>query len=224
MSVLEPCPIPHGLNIEYMKEALPNYFNETRREVYPGNLIIESRYSEHWTEKATGGKGVGAGSVGTDVITPRGEGIDATCVCISSGNSTNEKSLRQGLVDSTALANCFEGEKKSAERAAELFREGIRVKLTDVTMEYSLHVLYLLVFISSETTVRLMCFKYNIDNTKNISTTGFTPKKKSIYLDNVIDKKYGKATVYSRKNRIELRLTKAAWEHPYSVEVFKLAK
>jgi hypothetical protein len=220
--VLEPCPLPECFNKDLLKERLPIYFSEERREVNPGNLKIESDYSEYWTAKATGGKRVGAGSEGTDVITPAGEGIDATCLCIASGNSTNEKSLRQGLVDSKALAICFDGPRKSAENAAVMFREKFGEKLVEVITKFSLKVLYLLVFVSSKETVRLICFRYNVENTKNISTPGFTQEGKSIYLDNIIDKTYGKTMLYSSKHRIELRLTKAAWEHPYSVEVFTI--
>lgn len=223
-NVLEPCPIPDDLNIDYIKGRLLNYFDEERMEVNPGNLQIEPGRSEYWTAKATEGKRVGAGSEGTDVITPRGEGIDATCLCIASGNATNEKSLCQGLELSKELANYFEGPNKDADKATEIFKNAFTEKLTEVKTKYLLTGLFLLAFISSKTTVRLMCFKYSLENMKNISSAGFTTAEKSIHLANVIDAVYGNVKLYSSKNRIELRLTKAAWEHPYSVEVFKLSK
>ena len=223
-NVLEPCPIPEGINTDYLKGRLLNYFDEERMEVNPGNLQIEPGRSEYWIAKATEGKRVGAGSEGTDVITPRDEGIDATCLCIASTNATNEKSLCQGLEVSKELANYFEGPNKDADKATEIFKNAFSEKLRQVKDKFSLKVLYLLAFISSKTTVRVICFRYNLDNMTHISSAGFTTAEKSIHLANVIDAIYGNVKLYSSKNRIELRLTKAAWEHPYSVEVFKLAK
>jgi hypothetical protein len=220
-NVLELCPLPSCINIDYIKEQLFNYM-ASREEYYKKSnrsYYIEDEFSEFWIAESTCGKTIGKGNVATDVITSTMDGIDVMCVCMCNGLS-NEKSLMQNFKDAgLQLDGLFKN--KEDELAIQLFINNLKKKLNDVIKSYSLNNLYILSYITIDNSVYLCSFIYNIDLIDNVRSSGFSKQGQSIGVVNFIDEKYGKVILYKAKKRLELRLSKKCiTENPYVVKIY----
>lgn len=192
--------IPSDINIKRLKNLISElinvdliYFQQEKSNLTMDKISIERRIAD-----SCNGKRVGQGNKPFDIITPSGQYIDVCGVCLK-GATTNEKSLIQNFrTAGTVLDNYFLENKHN--EALELFKNTLKNKCQ---VE-----IYHLFVISTTDKIYIVCLKLNTDNIDNIKSNGFTKKKSSIVLDNVIDKKLGKAKLYKSKKRIELRLNK----------------
>jgi len=220
MNVLIPVSMPSSLNYMRLGEYLNKYiipreefYKETGRPLY-----IEDEFSEWWTAKASNGTQIGKGCEATDVITSHNEGIDAMCVVMNKQQS-NEKSLIQNFKDSgNDLDSHFKN--KNDTLAMKLFTDDLKIKLNTLKTNKNLTDLYILAFISTKTTVHVICFKYNLDRIDNVTSDGFTKKGKSIDIGGFIDKSIGNVKLYKSKKRIELRLKQSCLSHEYAIQLY----
>lgn len=220
--VLEPCKIPASVDIEYLKHNVQQYM-ESRKEFYKETgrkPYIEDEFSEYWIAKASKGVQIGMGSGGMDVKTSIGEGIDVMCVIMNS-NGTNEKSLMQNFSNAGADLDTLFREKKGDE-ALLLYLNGYADKIKGTKDKHTLNDLFILSFVSTQTSVYVICFKLNIDQVKNVKSTGFTKAEKNITTVNYIDELYGNVKLYKSKKRLELRLSKSCLDYSHAIKLYSL--
>jgi hypothetical protein len=219
-NVLEICQIPASINVLKIIEMAQNYM-DPRKEFYTqteSTPFIESSFSEWWVQKASEGTHIGKGSVGMDVKTGSSEGIDVMCV-IMNEHMSNEKSLMQK----------FEGEggvnldslfiEKKDKEALDLYINNYYKKLTDCVKSHDLGNMYIISFVSTKTSVSIICFKINVDLIKKVTSIGFTAEGKNILTAGFINSEYGDVRLYKSKKRMELRLKKVCISHPYTVKL-----
>jgi hypothetical protein len=222
-NVLEICPIPDSVDILQLTTEVGIYmaprkefYTQTERDPY-----IEDEFSEWWTQKASSGRHIGKGSVGMDVKTSTSDGIDVMCV-IMNKTISNEKSLMQKFKEEGGVnLDSLFLEKKSKE-ALDFYINNYYKKLTDCVKSHDLVNLYILAFITTQTSASIVCFKINIDLIKKVTSTGFTEAEKSILTAGFINSDHGDVRLYKSKKRMELRLKKACITHPYAVKLLDL--
>lgn len=165
-----------------------------------------------------------------DVKTSLGEGIDAMCVIMNKTNS-NEKSLIQNFKSAGLNLDTLFNDKKH-NLAVELFTKQYYEKIRNTKKDKSLSDLYILSFISTKTDIYISSFKINIDNIKNVKSTGFTEvnkkclesnnNSKNIKTENFIDPLFGDVRLYKSKKRLELRLKLNILVSEHSVKLYTL--
>jgi hypothetical protein len=220
--VLEPCEIPTSICKEYLKESMKeymisrqNFYKETQRSLY-----IEEEFSEWFVEKASSGKQIGKGNQATDVISSKKEGIDVMCVIINK-NQTNEKSLIQNFNTCGANLDVLFNEKDD-KSAIQLFMDDLKKKLINVKEKHDLTDLYILAYISSQTSIYVSCFKYNIPLMDNVVSCGFSAKGQSIKINGFVEEIWGCVKLYKAKKRIELRINKPILYHPFTILLYTI--
>jgi hypothetical protein len=227
-NVLTLCPIPESINIDNIKEQISaymlprtSYYKEKKRSPY-----IEDEFSEHFTAKACEGTEIGGGHCGMDVKTKHNEGIDAMCV-IMNKDISNEKSLIQNFKSSGSNLDTLFKEQKDSE-AVVLFMNDYLKKMLAVKKEKNLNELYILAYISTNKDVYLACFKLNISKIDSVTSGGFVNNgsKKinhvNIIVENFIDSKIGKVTLYKSKKRVELRLKKELLQEEHVCKIYSM--
>ena len=220
--VLEPCQIPLSICIKHLKESIKEYMI-SRKDFYKQtkrSLFIEEEFSEWWVEKASSGTQIGKGNQATDVISSNKEGIDVMCVIINK-NKTNEKSLIQNFNRCGFNLDLLFNERDD-KSAIQLFMNDLKKKLIDVKEKHDLTDLYILAYISSQTSIYLSCFKYNILLMDNVVSKGFSLQKQSININGFMEEKWGCVKLYKAKKRIELRLNKPILEHPFTLLLYTI--
>jgi|TARA_B110000208_G_scaffold182737_1_gene234761 hypothetical protein len=189
------------IDINLLKKYIKNEFNGTiRRDMAMeenANLKIESDISEYWISKCTNGKRVGKGNGKADVET-NNRNIDVACLCLN-GNITNEKSIIQDFKFAGNELDIYFKDKND-KKAVDLYKKTYYSKVKDISN------MYYYIFISTKKKIYFCTLKLNISAIFKIKSRGFTKQYKSIYIDNIIENKYGDARLYSSKKRIELRL------------------
>jgi len=225
-NVLTLCEIPKSMNIQQIKILISEYI-EPRKKYYKAKKrspFIEDEFSEFYTAETTGGKEIGGGHCAMDVKTKLNEGIDAMCVIMNKSQS-NEKSLMQNFSESGNNLDKLFFEKKDKE-AVQLFIKSYSEKLIKCKNEKGLTELYILAFISTNIDIYLICFKINIENIKYCLSGGFVNEKKdkcvNINVNNFINSKYGKVTLYKSKKRLELRLFPSILNCEESVKIYTM--
>jgi hypothetical protein len=204
-------PIELDINYDLLSSYVKDYITP-RKEYYndsvSNNLELESGFSEWWIKKASNGKKIGDGNCPMDVVTGSGKAIDTMCLCLN-GSISNEKSIMQNFNKSGNYLDSYFLE-KNENRAVSLYINDYIYKIKNFSLnnKISLNNLYYAIFISTNESIYLSCFKINIGFIKNIKADGFTKQCKSIKIKNFIDDKYGNVKLYKSKKRLELRISK----------------
>jgi hypothetical protein len=226
-NVLQLCAIPESINIDIIRQKIYEYMN-SRLEYYKyknRSPYIEDEFSEYFTAISSQGFEIGAGHCGMDVITSKNEGIDAMCV-IMNKDISNEKSLIQNFTRSGSNLDTLFKEKRD-EEAVKLFMDDYLKKLEEVKKNKQLSQLYILAYISTNINIYIACFKLDISKIENVKSAGFVNNKKeynhvNILIDNFIDDKFGKVTLYKSKKRVELRLKKQILNNENVIQVYSM--
>jgi len=217
------------------KEELNSFFSEhslkviqyfmnsslfAQPEVYKDkkNLPIQipKEHLEQWFVQALQVEAVGAGSYPIDILKANKWGADVKMLSCKVDKNDN---LTSGDSGETSLAQKFKGTGISLDDMfkQEQYQEIIdgwiaiwRDKLLNVRVDKSIERVYYFFFLRGSKKESYICaFEVDIDN---ISTNIITQRdenkqiKQSIFLNGVIDKKYGNAKIYKAKKRLELRL------------------
>jgi hypothetical protein len=225
-NVLTLCPIPESINIDKITEEIENYmiprkpfYKSTKRYPY-----IEDEFSEYFTATSSSGCEIGRGHCGMDVKTKNNEGVDAMCV-IMNKDISNEKSIIQNFASSGSNLDTLFKEKKDDE-AVELFMNDYKKKLENVKHDKNLTDMYILAYISTNVDIYLACFKIDISRIPFVSSGGFVKGQKeicvNIIVDNFIDSKIGKVTLYKSKKRVELRFKKEILQEKYVHKIYSM--
>jgi len=217
------------------KEELNNFFSEhslkviqyfmntslfAQPEVYQNRnslpIQIPKEHLEQWFVQALQVEAVGAGSYPIDILKPNTWGADVkmlSCKVDKSDTLTNgdsgETSLAQKFISTgVSLDDMFK--QKQYFKIIDGWIDIWKNKLQKVKVDKNIERVYFFFFLRGNKKESYICaFEVDIDN---ISTDIITQRdednqiKQSIFLDGIIDKKYGNAKIYKSKKRLELRL------------------
>lgn len=178
-------------------------------------IQVPKEHLEQWVVQAIGAVPVGAGNYGVDVIKEGEFGADVkmlSCKVDENGILLNSES------GETSLAQNFENTGDSLDRMfsekrfdeiVDGWKKIITNKLNKVKKEKKVEKIYYIFILRAGTTFRLCAMEVNVEELMNIKSGKST--QKSIFIENFIDKKYGKVKIYKSKKRIELRLRPKYW-------------
>lgn len=179
-------------------------------------IQIPKEHLEQWFVQALQVESVGAGSYPIDILKPKEWGADIkmlSCKVDKNGN------LTKGDSGETSLAQKFTGTGASLDKMFDDKQYQFIIsgwlglwnnKLAEVKKEQSIEKVYYFFFLRGTKKESYLC-GFEVD-TNNINTTQITQRDKgkdiktSIFLDGVIDEKYGNSKIYKSKKRLELRL------------------
>ena len=225
MNILRPLP-KEELNNFFSEHSLKviQYFMNTslfaQPEVYKSKeslpIQIPKEHLEQWFVQALQVEAVGAGSYPIDVLKPNEWGADIKMLSCKVDKNDN---LTHGDSGETSLAQKFKGTGISLD---DMFKQEEyqsiidgwtsiwRDKLLNVRVDKSIEKVYYFFFLRGSKKESYICaFEVNIDS---IHTDTITQRdrnseiKQSVFLNGVIDEKYGNAKIYKAKKRLELRL------------------
>ena len=225
MNILRPLP-KEELNNFFSEHSLKviQYFMNTslfaQPEVYKSKeslpIQIPKEHLEQWFVQALQVEAVGAGSYPIDILKPNEWGADVKMLSCKVDKNDN---LTNGDSGETSLAQKFKGTGISLD---DMFKQEQyqaiidgwtsiwRDKLLNVRVDKSIESVYYFFFLRGSKKESYICaFEVNIDS---INTSTITQRdknseiKQSVFLNGVIDEKYGNAKIYKAKKRLELRL------------------
>ena len=225
MNILRPLP-KEELNNFFSEHSLKviQYFMNTalfaQPEVYVDKaslpIQIPKEHLEQWFVQALQVEAVGAGSYPIDILKPNVWGADVkmlSCKVDKSDNLTNgdsgETSLAQKFVGTgISLDDMFKQEQY--QEIIEGWTSIWKDKLVNVKSDKNIDSAYFFFFLRGSKKESYICaFEVDIDN---INTEVITQRdenseiKQSVFLNGVIDAKYGNSKIYKAKKRLELRL------------------
>jgi len=192
--------------------AQPEVYKE--KESLP--IQIPKEHLEQWFVQALQVESVGAGSYPIDILKPNEWGADVKMLsCKVDKNNT----LTNGDSGETSLAQKFVGTGISLDDMFknEQYQEIIngwtsiwKEKLVNVKADKNIDKVYYFFFLRGGTKESYICaFEVDIES---IHTDTITKRdenidiKQSVFLNGVIDEKYGNSKIYKAKKRLELRL------------------
>lgn len=217
------------------KEELKNFFSEhslkviqyfmntslfAQPEVYQEKkslpIQIPKEHLEQWFVQALQVQAVGAGSYAIDILKPNEWGADVKMLSCKIDKNDN---LGNGDSGETSLAQKFVGTGISLDDMFknEQYQEIIngwtniwKEKIIKVKSEKNIGKVYYFFFLRGSSKESYIC-AFEVDS-ENINTNIISQRdensqiKQSIFLNGVIDAKYGNAKIYKAKKRLELRL------------------
>ena len=225
MNILRPLP----------KEELNNFFSEhslkviqyfintslfAQPEVYKDKkslpIQIPKEHLEQWFVQALQVEAVGAGSYPIDILKPNVWGADVKMLSCKVDKYDN---LTNGDSGETSLAQKFKGTGISLddmfkqEKYQEIIDGWISIwkdKLLNVKVDKNINHIYFFFFLRGSKKKSYICaFEVDVDNINSKTITQRDKNsniKQSVFLNGVIDKKYGNSKIYKAKKRLELRL------------------
>ena len=217
------------------KEELNNFFSEhslkviqyfmntslfAQPEVYETKeslpIQIPKEHLEQWFVQALQVEAVGVGSYPIDILKPNEWGADVKMLSCKVDKNDN---LSKGDSGETSLAQKFVGTGISLDDMfkQEKYQEIIngwtaiwKEKLVNVKNEKNIEKVYYFFFLRGSSKESYICaFEVDIER---IHTNTITQRdenkdiKQSVFLNGVIDAKYGNSKIYKAKKRLELRL------------------
>ncbi|MDQ7083803.1 MAG: hypothetical protein Q9M36_02245 [Sulfurovum sp.] len=225
MNILRPLR-KEELNTFFSEHSLKviQYFMNTslfaQPEVYQDKnslpIQIPKEHLEQWFVQALQVESVGAGSYPIDILKPNEWGADVKMLSCKVDKNDN---LGKGDSGETSLAQKFVGTGISLDELFknEQYQEIIngwteiwKEKILKVKTEKAIDRVYYFFFLRGSSKESYICaFEVNSDkiNTETITQRDENDKvDKSVFLNGVIDAKYGNSKIYKAKKRLELRL------------------
>ncbi|CAA6818297.1 MAG: Unknown protein [uncultured Sulfurovum sp.] len=179
-------------------------------------IQIPKEHLEQWFVQALQVEAVGAGSYPIDILKPNEWGADVKMLSCKVDKNDN---LGNGDSGETSLAQKFIGtgisldEQFKQKQYQEIINGWTSIwkeKLINVKAQKNIEKIYYFFFLRGSSKESYICaFEVNSEdiNTNTISQRDENAQiKQSIFLNGVIDSKYGNAKIYKAKKRLELRL------------------
>lgn len=200
--MIAPSEIPE-INYNMLEEELDTLI--PRKFVIDNDIKmrIPSEYTELLIKNATNGKHVGSGNRAMDVIVNK-KGIDVSLLSLKN-TWTNEKSVIQNFKTGCKMDDLFNN--KNEGQIKNIMCTALMNKFKEIKLQYKLEQLYYAIFITTNNKIYLSTYVINIDEIDNIESSNFSEEGKSLKLGGVINKQYGKSTIYQNKKRIELKFS-----------------
>ena len=180
----------------------------------PLSVQVPKEHIEQWIVQAIGGKPVGAGSYAIDIV-HENSGIDVKMLAAQSTKNgeldtsdSGETSLAQKFTDSGVDLDIMFKEKKYAE-IVDGWKDILYKKLSRVCAEQSLDKIYYFFILRAENKFHLCATQVDISKIKNLSVLRGTDS--SVFVDGLIDERFGNGKIYKAKKRLELRLKPKYW-------------
>lgn len=212
-----------------MKKTL---FSQPERFVGQHQLPIQvpKEHIEQWVVQAIGAIPVGAGSYPIDVIKEDEFGADIKMLSCKinaygelSDTTSGETSLAQKFTNAGVdLDTAFKN--KEYDSIAKDWSEILKAKLGRVKVEQNLDTIYYIFILRAATKFYLCATKVNLDMIDMMSANSENSTATSVFVDNVIDEKFGNAKIYKSKKRLELRLKPKYWVDNNYVITFDFSK
>ena len=169
---------------------------------------------------------MGAGSYPVDLIDKvRGFGADIkmlSCLLDRDGHLSNttsgETSLAQKFSDNDLDGKFFRQEHSEIIND---WKDILSKKYQKVVTENNIENIYYFFILRADDCFYLTGTKLELKNINNLTLQRrvYNSKSNSIFLDNVIDSKFGQAKIYKAKKRLELRLYAGAWEKDHAIKL-----
>ena len=180
----------------------------------PLSVQVPKEHIEQWIVQAIGGKPVGAGSYAIDIV-HENSGIDVKMLAAKSNKNgelatsdSGETSLAQKFTDSGVDLDIMFKEKKYAE-IVDGWKDILYKKLSRVCAEQSLDKIYYFFILRAENKFHLCAAQVDISQIENLSVLRGTDS--SVFVDGLIDERFGNGKIYKAKKRLELRLKPKYW-------------
>lgn len=226
------------------KEQLSQIFDSTALEVLnfcmkktlmaqPERLLgqpalpiqVPKEHIEQWVVQAIGATPVGAGSYPIDIIKHNEFGADIKMLsCKLNANGTlsdttsGETSLAQNFSDAGVHLDSAFAESKHDDIANSWIKV-LSAKLGKVEREQGINTIYYIFILRAGNKFYLCATEVIVDNIQHITANSSISTATSVFVDNVIDSKFGNAKIYKSKKRLELRLKPKYWvDNDYVLE------
>lgn len=180
----------------------------------PLSIQVPKEHIEQWIVQAIGGKPVGAGSYAIDIV-HNNLGIDVKMLAAKSNkygelaaSDSGETSLAQKFTDSGVDLDTMFKEKKYDE-IVDGWKDILFKKLNRVCIEQSLNKIYYFFILRAENKFHLCATQVDIDQIEALSVLRGTDS--SVFVDGLIDERFGNGKIYKAKKRLELRLKPKYW-------------
>lgn len=197
----------------YMKKAMISQ-PEILVGQSPLSVQVPKEHIEQWIVQAIGGKPVGAGSYAVDII-HNNIGIDVKMLAAKTTKNgelatsdSGETSLAQKFTHSGVDLDILFKEKKYNE-IVDGWKDILYNKLSRVCKEQSLHTIYYFFILRSDSKFHLCAAEVDISKIDNLKVLRGTDS--SVFIDGLIDERFGNAKIYKAKKRLELRLKPKYW-------------
>ncbi|MGU8654156.1 hypothetical protein ACV3RG_10480 [Clostridium perfringens] len=175
---------------------------------------VPKEHIEQWIVQAIGGKAVGAGSYPVDIIL-NDCGIDVKMLAAKTtrngelaNSDSGETSLAQKFTESGVNLDTMFKERKFDE-IVDGWKDILFKKLDKVCQEQSLKKIYYFFILRSEKAFHLCATSVDINEIKNMSVLKGT--ESSVFVNGLIDERFGNGKIYKAKKRLELRLKPKYW-------------
>ena len=208
-------------------------------------IQIPKEHLEQWFVQALQIEAVGAGSYPIDILKKNEWGADVKMLSCKVDKNDN---LTNGDSGETSLAQKFKGTGVSLDDMfkQEQYQEIIegwssiwKDKLVNVKIDKNIDNIYFFFFLRGSKKESYICaFEVDVDNinSQNITQRDRNSEiKQSVFLNGVIDAKYGNSKIYKAKKRLELRLRPKSLledgflitiptETPYKEDIYELVQ
>ena len=193
---------------------LKSLFAQPEKKNQQKNLPIQipKEHIEQWVVQSINATSVGSGSYPVDVIINDVIGADVKMLSCKVDEKSN--SLSSGESGETSLAQKFKDDggdldisfkNKQYKDILQFWIKTLHDKYDKVRKEYqSMECIYYIFILRAGNNFHLCAFNFNEKMLNKLTIKKNT--EKSIYIDNMIDDKYGKVKIYLSKKRMELRL------------------
>lgn len=188
-------------------------------------IQVPKEHIEQWVVQAIGATPVGAGSYPIDIIKHNEFGADIkmlSCKVNANGElsatTSGETSLAQNFSDAGVhLDSAFSDGKH--DDITESWIKLLTAKLGKVEREQSLNTIYYIFILRAGNKFYLCATKVNLDKIQTMTANKDISTPTSVFVNNVIDAKFGNAKIYKSKKRLELRLKPKYWvDNNYVIE------
>lgn len=180
----------------------------------PLGIQVPKEHIEQWIVQAIGGKPVGAGNYAIDIV-HEDSGIDVKMLAAKSTkygelatSDSGETSLAQKFTDSGVDLDILFKERKYTE-IVDGWKDILYKKLSRVCIEQSLDKIYYFFILRAENKFHLCATQVDISQIENLSVLRGTDS--SVFVDGLIDERFGNGKIYKAKKRLELRLKPKYW-------------
>lgn len=180
----------------------------------PLGIQVPKEHIEQWIVQAIGGKPVGAGSYAIDIVHGN-SGIDVKMLAAKSNKNgelatsdSGETSLAQKFTDSGVdLDNMFK--ERKYDEIVDGWKDILYKKLNRVRAEQSLDKLYYFFILRAENKFHLCATSVDVNKITDLKMLRATDS--SVFIDGLIDERFGNSKIYKAKKRLELRLKPKYW-------------
>lgn len=180
----------------------------------PLAVQVPKEHIEQWIVQAIGGRPVGAGSYPVDIIHGK-YGIDVKMLAAKTtkngelaNSDSGETSLAQKFTESGVNLDVMFRDRRYSE-IVDGWKDILFNKLSRVCKEQGLEKIYYFFILRSERSFHLCATSVDVNKIYDMNVLRGT--ESSVFVDGLIDERFGNGKIYKAKKRLELRLKPKYW-------------